>query len=235
VDDTGQARAARPLWQRLGSLGVKGVAVLAALVALVLLAVGFFAARGLDLFPSWGNPVGEQTVDRSERPLQLSLENLSEYHASSGTFQVVLDLERDRKFVPSFVSGERTIFLATGSVDGFVDFATVTPDRIVVDQANRSATITLPSPQLDAPTVDHEASRVLSRDRGLIERAGSVFAENPGSEGQFFQLAEQRLTEAAAQSDVRKRAEENTRAMLTSLTTSLGFDTVTVTFDPPPQ
>ena len=117
----------------------------------------------------------------------------------------MLDVEQDRRFIPSFISGERVIFLATGSVDGFVNFNAVGPERVVVDEVARTATISLPSPQLGAPVVDHEASRVLSRDRGIAERVGSVFEENPGSETEFFQLAERRLAEAAAQSDVRNR------------------------------
>ncbi len=227
------ARTPLPAW--LGRLSGRVLATAAVGLAVVLVLLGFFAARGLNLFPSWGNPLSERTVDRSERPLQLSLEDLSEYHAAVGTYQVVLDIERDRRFVPSLVSGERTIFLATGSVDGFVDFSAITPERVVVDQESRSATITLPAPRLAKPVLDLEASRVLSRNRGLVERLGSVLQENPGGETEFLQLAEQRLVESASQSDLRQRTEDNTRTMLTALGRSLGFATVTVTFEPAPQ
>ena len=40
-----------------------------------------------------------------------------------------------------------------------------------------------------------------------------------------------KLEEAAVRSDLPARAEQSTRVMLTDLTTSLGFDRVTVTFD----
>ncbi len=44
-------------------------------------------------------------------------------------------------------------------------------------------------------------------------------------------MAEDRLTAAAAESDLRERAETNTRAMLTGLAESLGVDEVEVRFD----
>lgn len=216
-------------------LGTRTLLALAALAAVLLLLLGFAVARSVDLFPSWGNQVEERTVERSEAPLQLSLKDLSEYHAASGTYQIVLDVEQDRRFLPSFLAGERTIFLATGSVDGIVDFADLGPERVVIDQVAKTATITLPAPRIGTPTVDPDSSRVLSRDRGLAERVGSVFTENPGSETAFFQLATERLTEAAQQSDLRRRAETNTRATLETLGRSLGFTAVTVTFEPPPQ
>ena len=101
------------------------------------LAVGGLAGRGLDLLP--GLPFGTQTVDRSTPTLLTSLADLERYHAATGSFQVVVDLEKDVRWVPSAIRGERTTFLATGSVDAYVDFrglsgsavegSTALPDR----------------------------------------------------------------------------------------------------------
>jgi len=68
------------------------------------------------------NPLGQDVVDRSTPPLLLALEDLSEYHAATGTFQVVVDREVDTRYVPSVISGEQVSFLATGTADAYVDF-----------------------------------------------------------------------------------------------------------------
>jgi hypothetical protein len=72
---------------------------------------------------------------------------------------------------------------------------------------------------------------VLDRDRGVVDRVGGLFSENPTSEREVAALAEGKLDDAAAASDLRERTEENTRAMLTSLARSLGFEQVVVEFD----
>ena len=60
------------------------------------------------------NPFKEETVDRSGPVLLKSLENLSEYRAASANMQVVVDVEQDTDLVPSFIKGERTLFVAAG-------------------------------------------------------------------------------------------------------------------------
>src|SRR3712207_3000204 len=63
------------------------------------------------------DPFGQQVVDRSTTPLLLALQDLHEYHAATGTFQVVVDREVDTRYVPSAISGERVQLLATGTAD----------------------------------------------------------------------------------------------------------------------
>jgi hypothetical protein len=75
---------------------------------------------------------------------------------------------------------------------------------------------------------------VLDRDRGLIDRVGDAFADEPTDDSGLYAEAEDRLESAAAESDLYRRAEDNTRGMLTSLGQSLGVETVTVTFEPAP-
>jgi hypothetical protein len=65
---------------------------------------------------------GSRTVDRSQPPLLVQLTDLSEYHASSANFQVLIDLEKDTKYVPDFISGQRSLMVAAGTVDASVDF-----------------------------------------------------------------------------------------------------------------
>ncbi|TAL15521.1 MAG: DUF4230 domain-containing protein [Frankiales bacterium] len=202
-----------------------------AVPVLLLVVAGLLGAlllRGLD----WpGLPFGSETVDRSATPLLTSLADLEEYHAATGSFQVVVDLEKDTRWVPSLLSGERTTFLATGSVDAVVDFTGLDGAAVDVSDDGRSVVFTLPPARLDEADVDLAESRVLSRDRGLLDRVGGLFSDNPTGEREVAALAEDKLDAAAAGSDLRATAEANTRAMLTGLARSLGYTDVEVRFD----
>lgn len=184
-----------------------------------------------DLLPD--EPFGQEVVDRSTTPLLLALDDLHEYHAATGTFQVVVDREVDTRYVPSVISGERVSFLATGTADAYVDFEGLDAGRVALSVDGTSATIVLPAPRLGEVRVDPAESRVLDRDRGLVERVGDAFGDNPVDDSELYALAEDRLSAAAAGSDLRERAETNTAAMLTGLARSLGVDEVDVRFDEP--
>lgn len=185
-----------------------------------------------DVVPDWSNPFQQQILDRSPTPLLLALRDLSQYHAATGTFQVVVDVERDTRNVSPLISGERTTFLGIGSVDATIDFTSVGADHVIVSPDRRSVTITLPAPQLAPAVVDPAASRVVGRERGLIDRIAGVFKDSPTGEREVYLLAQTELNEAAKASDLARRGEENTRQMLTGLARSLGFTDITVTFNP---
>jgi len=215
--------------QRRRRRAIKAVAAVAGIALLV--------PAGMQVYDSvtgWPAAPEQQVVDRSPAPLLTALDDLAQYRAATGTFQVLVDVERDTPYLPSVISGERTTLFATGNVDAFVDFTALGPERVVVSDDRRSVAITLPPAQLAAATVDPSASRVVGRERGLVERVGGVFEDSPTDDQPLFQLAEDKLDAAARESDLTARAEENTRQMLTTLAGSLGYDQVTVTFDGAP-
>ncbi|TFV91646.1 DUF4230 domain-containing protein [Blastococcus sp. CT_GayMR20] len=184
---------------------------------------------------SWlpDEPFGQEVVDRSTTPLVLALQDLHEYHAATGTFQVVVDRELDTRYVPAVISGERVEFLATGTADASVDFTGLDAGRVALSADGTSATIELPAPRVGEVRIDPEQSHVLDRDRGLVERLGDALGDNPVDDSELYALAEDRLAAAAEESDLRERAETNTRAMLTGLARSLGVDEVEVSFAEP--
>ena len=172
----------------------------------------------------------QQTVDRSTAPLLTALVDLAEYHAATGTFQVLVDLERDTPYVPAVISGERTTLFATGHADAVVDFSDLGPESVTVSADRRAVTIALPAPRLTAATIDPAASRVVGRDRGIAERLAGAVADNPVDDQELYRLAAQKVDDAARQSDLVTRAEANTRQMLTSLARSLGYEQVAITY-----
>jgi hypothetical protein len=225
-------RPTTPMWRpprpRLPLRLVAGIVVLLAL----LLAVS--RLTDLRLWPSLPNPFASREVDRSQPVLLKSIENLKVYKAASGNFQVLVDLEQSARGIPLVIKGERTLFVAAGSVDAEVDFSTIDRGAIEVSADGRSARITLPRAHLTRARIDPDRSYVFSRKRGLLDRLGSVLSDNPTSERQLYQLAEDRLEAAATQSGLVERAEQNTMAMLQSMLRSLGYRDVTVTFRDPP-
>lgn len=175
------------------------------------------------------NLFGTTRVDRSAPVVLKELRNVSTYTAATGEFEATVDIEDDVKWVPSFLAGERTIFIGVGTVDATVDFSTIGADAVVVD-GDGGVTITLPRPALATPVVDPARSHVADRDRGLANRLSGVFSDNPTSERDLYLTTRDRLAKAARGSELRARAETNTTAMLQGLLGKVGFERVTVVF-----
>ncbi|MCW2757387.1 MAG: hypothetical protein JWO46_1133 [Nocardioidaceae bacterium] len=180
---------------------------------------------------SFGNPFTARTTDRSTPPLLESVRDLNRFEAAEGTFQVVIDLEKDRKYVPGFLMGERTLFVASGQVQAYVDFAAI-GSGAVVTAPDGAVTITLPEPTLGKASLDLDNSHVYAEQRGFVDRVQDVFSNSPENQREIYQLAEKRITDAAEQTELVTRAESNTRTMLTGLLRSLGHSDVTVRFTP---
>ncbi|GII01242.1 DUF4230 domain-containing protein [Planobispora takensis] len=194
------------------------------LVIVIVLVVG---AR---LTWSWLNPFGETTVDRSQPVLLQSIHNLSRFEAATGNFQVIVDLEKDADFLPDAVKGTRTLFVGAGSVDAYVDFGGLTKDALTVSPDRTSVTVRLPRAQLEKTNLDNKRSYVYSQERGLFDRVSDFLSSSPGEQQELYVLAEKKIAEAALASDLRNRADQNTKMMLQGMLTTLGFDTVTVKF-----
>jgi hypothetical protein len=200
-----------------------------------LLTIGLIALGGvlvvlllLGRLVSGFDPFNRQSVDRTQPAVLLALQDLSEYHAATGEFQVIVDTEDTVRNLPRQLAGERTLFVAMGTVDAAVDLSGLGADAVTVDDARERVTVRLPGAQLTEARVDPDGSYVFSRERGLLDRLAGLFSDTPTSEQQLYQLAERRLARAAEDSGLVELADRNTEAMLRSLLTSLGFTDVTI-------
>ncbi|MFK0115567.1 DUF4230 domain-containing protein [Streptomyces sp. NPDC090994] len=207
---------------------VPGWAKAVGAVALVL--VVLFAGLRLSVIPGLKDLFGSETRDRSGPALLESIQDISRYEAASGNFQVVVDLEKDTKFLPDAVRGSRTLYVGAGSVDAYVDLGKVGRDDVTVDEDRTSATLRLPHAALGKPALDPERSYAVSKQRGLLDRLGDLFSDNPNSEQAVQKLAVRHIGEAAKESGLTSRAETNTTQMLQNLLRSLGFKEVRVTY-----
>jgi len=210
--------------------GLRALGLLAALGVIVLAAVLLLGG----LLPSL-DPFEEETRDRSQPVILRSLEDLREYRAASANLQVVVDVERDAGLLPSFIKGERTLFVAAGSVDAAVDFSRLERGAVRVSEDRRGVAIRLPAPRLTDARLDPARTRVYDRDRGLLDRVAGAVGDDPVDDQELYVLAERKLREAAAADpQILATAERNTRAMLTGLLHGLGFTRIDITFERPP-
>lgn len=193
-------------------------------------AVGALLAGAVVVGMQLGNPFDTKTVDHSAPPVILDLRDLADYHAAQGQFEVTVDQEKDVQWVPSAIAGERTQFIAVASVDAVVDFTALSDGAVQVSDDGSSVVVTLPPAYLTDPVFDRELSHVMNRDRGLLDRVGSMFSDNPTSEEGLYEAADTKIAAAAAATDLTARAEANTTAMLEAMLHSMGFEQVEIRF-----
>ncbi|MFF2568917.1 DUF4230 domain-containing protein [Streptomyces sp. NPDC058084] len=199
-------------------------AVVLLVLAVALMVVGqFLRLPGLDVF-------GTDAKDRSGPAVLKSVQDMNRYEGAAGTYQVVVDLEQDARFLPDAIRGTRTLYVATGSVTAYVELGGVRKDAVTVDANRTTATLRLPHARLASPALDPERSYAVSKQRGLLDRLGDLFSDNPASERAVNVLAARHIGDAARESDLTSRAERNTTAMLQGLLRALGFKQVTVTY-----
>jgi hypothetical protein len=210
------------------SKGMPGWAKVVSAVVLVL--VVFFAGIRLSVLPGLKDLFGTQTHDRSGPALLESIQDISRYDAASGNFQVVVDLEKDAKFLPDAIRGSRTLYVGAGTVDAFVDLGKVGERDVTVNDDRTSATLRLPHAALGKPALDTDRSYAVSKQRGLFDRLGDLFSDNPNSEQAVQKLAVRHISDAAKESELTERAETNTTNMLQGLLRSLGFKEVKVSY-----
>ncbi|MFD7131208.1 DUF4230 domain-containing protein [Streptomyces sp. NPDC059894] len=200
------------------------------LTAVVLVLAVLFAGIRLSLLPGLRDVFGTETRDRSGPALLESIQDMSRYDAASGNFQVVVDLEKDAKYLPDALRGTRTLYVGAGTVDAYVDLGQVDEKDVTVDEDRTSATLRLPHARLGTPALDPDRSYAVSKQRGLLDRLGDIFSDNPNGEQAVQKLAVRHIGDAAKDSGLTARAESNTTDMLQGLLRSLGFEEVRVTY-----
>ncbi len=199
-------------------------------VTLAVIAAVFVAAGHFGWLPGLPDPFGETTVDRSGPALLRSVNDLSRYEGAEGEFQVVVDLAKEARFMPSSLLGDRTLYVGSGSVGAYVDFGHLKGDAVTVSADRSRATLRLPHARLARAALDPKRSYVFAQQRGLFDRIGDFFSSNPGDQQKLEILATGKIDDAAAGSHLAQRAETNTRTMLSGMLRSLGYTKVTVTF-----
>jgi hypothetical protein len=203
------------------------------IAAVIVIALLPFAQGIGGLLGAVPNPFASSHHERVQPPVLQSLQDLSEYHAASANLSAVVESSNDADYMPGFIKGEDMTYLAVGSVDAVIDFGALAGNAIAISPDGKSVTITLPEPTYAEPRLDLDNSKVLSHNRGLLDRIGSVLGDTT-NEQPLLDLGQRALSDAAAGTELVGRAKSNTTSMLTSMLGALGFEQVTIVFQPPP-
>lgn len=198
------------------------------------LGVGALVVAGV-LIGSIGLPnlFATTVTEQPDAVVLAKIEDMAELEAASGRFETIVDVESDMKYVPDWVKGERTVLVAEGDVSATVDLGDLGEEALEVE--GDSVTVHLPPPVLQQPVLDREVTRVISRDRGLLDRVNDALTSgDPTDDEALYARAEEKLTDAAVQSDLRERAEASATDTLTTLLENAGFEHVAVVFDAEP-
>ncbi len=213
---------------RTGGGAMRGLFWLVATIGLVVALV--LGAKAVGFWPDLKNPFGSKTTDRSGPALLKSVQDLSQYVAAEGNFEVIVDVQQNRKYIPDFLVNERILFIAAGSVEVYVDFSQIGQGAVKESEDRRTVEITLPAPQLRPPRIDNDRSYVYEEQRGGLNRIVDIFKSDPNRLQEVYKLAEDKISAAAKDAGLSKRAEDNTRKMLEQFLRALGYTTITVNF-----
>jgi hypothetical protein len=204
------------------------LAVVAVVLAVLLVVVAVVQVRSF--VQGIGQQAGGRTIDRSGPVLLQSMRDLARYDAATGNFQVIVDLEKDASFLPPAIVGQRTLFVAVGSVNAYVDFSGLGGAAVTVTADRKSAQVRLPHAALDKPNLDHQRSYVFAEERGIVDRLQAFFDQAPNQQAELYRIAERKIAEAATRSGLTDRAEANTRAMLQGMLRTLGYEQLTISY-----
>jgi hypothetical protein len=204
------------------------------LIAMILAVGGVVVAGLLVVSLALPNLFGTTTHEQPNAVVLAQLDDLSQYQAATGRFQTIVDVDEDANYLPDWVKGEHKVLAAEGDVAAAVDFGSLDDSALDVSADGKSVTVRLPPPTLQPADLDRENTRVIARDRGILDRVDDALTNgNPSADDELYARAETKLSEAAGQSDLQARAEDNTRRLLTGLLQDAGYRDVTVVFDAP--
>ena len=222
--DSGSAAPRRGRRAAGGASCGGAVRVTAVVVAVLLGWVGLHHLG--DLLPDWGNPFKTEEVDRTGPAVLKALADLHEYRAATGSYQVMVDIEKDAKYLPGFLKGERTLFLAQGSVDAGVDFSGLGARVGDASPPTGRSRSRCPTPSWPSRCSTPPPATWSTATGGSSTGSARCSPTARPASRRLYAAAEPKLRAAANESALVAKADENTTQMLTRLLGALGFDKV---------
>lgn len=168
----------------------------------------------------------------------IRIRDAAELKVATGTFSVpvVTDAERSglRERLPGFVDSEQIVAIYHGDVDATIDLRGLTEEGIDADPQARTITVRVPAPVLSRPSIDHEKSRIVSHQRGILQRLEDAAGEGSVTAREDLDAAAvQAIARAAEESDLEATARTNGEQFLRLLCEQMGYEQVTITYAEP--
>lgn len=111
--------------------------------------------------------------------------------------------------------------MGAATVNAYVDLSSLVKGDLKLSEDGKSVTLRLPAPQLEKPNLDQSRTGLVSQNRGVLDQVSDFLAAS--EQAKFYKMAEDKIAKAAEKSELKKRAAENTKALLTGMFGSLGL------------
>lgn len=197
-----------------GKTGRLGIFIAGFLTAVLLL---FLVA-----YPSgvgtWLQGVLHLSVDQSA--IVQRVQRLQRLESVKYTLEKVVTGERQSRFLPQSIAGERLLMIVHGEVFAGVDLSKLKSSDVQV--SGKQVRITLPQAEVFSTRIDNNQTKVYSRETGLL------VAADPNLESEVRAEAERQLLQAALTDGILTTASTNARGTVTALVQALGFTDVEV-------
>lgn len=162
------------------------------------------------------------SVNTNRAAVIKQMRSLARLETASFTIEKVIDAGTTGGNVfQQLLFGDKILLIAHGQVIAGFDLSQLSEKDVEV--SGKTLRLTLPPPQILVATLDNTQTKVYDRKRGLLANG------NQDLESKARSVAETSIKEAACKADILTQASENARKQLTSLFTSVGFETVTIT------
>ena len=199
-----------------------------AFVAVVLGAGGFLYAglsRVVDAIPTvddFAAAVAPEPFLEISPAVVTSVQEMAQLTTGEMTEFTMVEKGTDQGWL-QWARGDTVRLMAVADIGAGVDLAKVsTSDFSVSEQGG--VELMVPKAEIHYIAVDHEATQILERDKGLFTKG------DPQLESEAREIAETVLVDSALQSGILAEAETSTRIALTNLLKGLGYTEVVVTF-----
>jgi Protein of unknown function (DUF4230) len=196
---------------RLGRLAIFMAGFITA--ALLLLVVPYSAR-----FPGWVQRILRINDDQSA--IVQRVQRLQRLESVKYTLEKVVSGERQSRFLPQSIAGERLLMIVRGEVFAGVDLSKLKSSDVQVN--GKQVRIALPRAEIFSTRLDNNQTRVYSRETGLLVPA------DPNLESEVRAEAERQLLQAALEDGILSNASTNARGTVTALVQALGFIDVQV-------
>ena len=172
-------------------------------------------------------PAPSVTTIRPTPSVVTAIRDLSRLESSQYHVERVIDLtETQKRFFDLLETKDAILLIAAGDVTAGIDLAELKPSDVVIDDAQDSATITLPPPKVLSQRLDNERTYVHTRKTDVLaQRKESL-------ETQARKEAERSIVEAALESGILDRAGKSAAKTIETLVRSLGYQKVEVRVRP---
>jgi hypothetical protein len=195
---------------------------------LVLFLAGFVCALAL-LFLLAHSPaiggwlrsiLGDLHIGMDQSAIVQRIQKLQRLETVKYTVEKVVTGERQSRFLPQSLAGERILMVVHGEVFAGVDLGKLKADDVRVN--GKQVKITLPHAEIFSTRLDNDQTRVYSRETGLLVQA------DPNLESEVRADAERQILQAALIDGILGNASNNAQATARSLVQALGFSDVEV-------